>query len=63
MTARKPGRPRKIRDDDLRQLWPMRLPDKEIAARMGHSIGAIRRRARQLGLAPRRVIWSREAAS
>lgn len=53
---------RPIDVDKLRRLWPTRLPDKEIAARMGHGIGAIRRRAAQIGLRRRREIWAEDAA-
>jgi pyrroloquinoline quinone (PQQ) biosynthesis protein C len=49
---------RRVNDDELRRLWPTRLPDKEIAARLGHHRSVVRRRAKQLGLKPRRIVWS-----
>ena len=47
----------RVNDDELRRLWPTRLPDKELAARLGHDRGVIRRRAKTIGLKPRRVVW------
>lgn len=52
---------RRIDDAVLRKLWFSRLPDKVVAARMGHHRGVLRRKAIKLGFPPRRVIWSREA--
>ena len=49
---------RRIDDDALKRLWSTRLPDKELAARLGHHRSVIRRRAAKLGLKPRRVIWT-----
>jgi pyrroloquinoline quinone (PQQ) biosynthesis protein C len=57
---------KKIDDDMLKRLWPSRLSDKEIAERMGHHRGVLRRRAAAIGLPTRRAIWSAatsEAAS
>ena len=51
---------KRVNDTQLMELWPTRLPDKEIAARMGHSLGTVRRRAMQIGLKPRRVVWSED---
>ena len=48
---------RRVNDKELRHLWSTRLSDKEIAARLGHHLGVIRRRAGVLGLKPRRIIW------
>ena len=51
---------RKVDDDELRRLWPTRLSDKELAARLGHHRSVIRRRADTLGLQPRRLIWNEQ---
>jgi hypothetical protein len=58
---RKDGTPvRRVDDEALRRLWPTRLPDKELAARLGHDRGTLRRRAAALGLpTSRRAIWGR----
>lgn len=50
--------PRKVDDLKLMQLWYSRIPDREMAACMGHDRGVLRRRAKHLGLPPRRVIWA-----
>lgn len=42
----------------LIKLWPTRLPDKELAARLNRHRSVIRRQAELLGLKPRRVVWS-----
>jgi len=52
--------PIKIDDEKLKKLWPTRLPDKVLAVRMGHGLGALHRRARRLGLPYRRQIWGME---
>jgi hypothetical protein len=59
-TLRARRRPKRINEALLQRLWPTRLADKELAARLGHGRGHVRRVAQRLGLAPRRVIWSRE---
>lgn len=51
---------RRVDDEELKRLWPTRLPDKELAARLGHHRGVVRRRARQLGLRPRLEVWSHQ---
>lgn len=51
---------RKIDDEKLRLLWPTRLPDKHIAHVMGHRRPVLNRRARTIGLKPRRLIWLEE---
>lgn len=58
--AQKPRRSkRRIDDEQLIRLWPTRLSDDELAARLGHGRGAIRRRAEALGLPHhRRAIWA-----
>lgn len=50
---------KRIDDNLLKKLWPTRLPDKELARRLGKHRGVLRRRAARLGLPLRRVIWSR----
>jgi hypothetical protein len=57
-----PSGVRYVNDDLLRLLWPTRLSDKELAARLGHHRSVVRRRAVRLGLKPRREVWSSEAA-
>lgn len=52
----------KIDEPLLRKLWPMRIPDKVLAERMGRYRGVIRRRAKKLGLPLRRALWGRRAA-
>lgn len=52
-----PPRVRRVNDDELRRLWPSRLSDKEIAARLGHHRSVVRRRAARIGLRPRRLVW------
>src|SRR6266516_5237355 len=50
------------RDAELRALWAQKLADPEIGARMGITIGAVRNRARKIGLRhgrPRHM-WSEE---
>lgn len=49
---------RRIDDLELMHLWYSQIPDAEMAARMDHNRGALRRRAKQLGLKPRREIWA-----
>ncbi len=51
---------RRVDDAELERLWPTRLPDKELAARLGHHRSVVRRRAAALGLSPRRLIWSQQ---
>lgn len=54
---------RRINDTELKRLWPTRISDKELAARMGHHRGSLRRRAEKLGLPKsRRLIWNDDAA-
>ena len=48
---------RRVNDEELRRLWPTRLSDKEIAARLGHHRSVVRRRAQTIGLKPRRIVW------
>lgn len=53
---------KRVNDDELRRLWPTRLSDKEIASRLGHHRSVIRRRAENLGLKPRRIVWAEQDA-
>lgn len=46
--------PKRIDDEALRKLWFTPLPDKIIAARLGHHRGVLRRRAIKLGLPSQR---------
>lgn len=50
------SKPKSIDDEALRKLWFSALPDKIIAARLGHHRGVLRRRAVKLGLPLRTVI-------
>ena len=54
-------KPIRVDDEKLKLLWPSRLPDKVLAAKMGHDRGTLHRRARALGLPYRRNIWAMEA--
>ncbi len=54
--------PRKVDDLKLMELWYSRIPDEEMAARMDHNRGVLRRRAKKLGLKPRREIWALQDA-
>lgn len=49
---------RRIDDLELMRLWYSRIPDEEMATQMDHNRGALRRRAKQLGLRPRRELWA-----
>ncbi len=44
----------------LRRLWATKLGDKEIAARLARTRGCMRRKAEQIGLRPRRLIWAEQ---
>ena len=46
--------------DALRKLWETRLPDKLVADRLGVTMGAMRRQARNMGLISRRLIWAQQ---
>jgi transcriptional regulator of acetoin/glycerol metabolism len=52
--------PRRINDALLRHLWPSRLPDKELAHRLGHDRSTLYRRARKIGLPNRRTLWAKD---
>lgn len=56
-------RRRKVDDAELRRLWMMGLPDKEIAARLGHHRSVVRRRAATLGMPPLQIVRVRAFAS
>lgn len=49
---------RRIDDAKLTKLWYTRLSDKQIAVRMDHDVGTLRRRAANIGLPARRSIWN-----
>lgn len=55
-----PRKPIKVDDTKLIALWSSRLPDKVLAAKMGHGRAVLHRRARALGLPYRRSIWAKE---
>lgn len=50
--------PRRIDDLELMKLWYSKIPDAEMAEKMDHNRGALRRRAKRLGLRPRRELWA-----
>lgn len=58
MKFRRPRR--KIDANLLRRLWPTRISDPKLAERLGHGRGAVRRKAKALGLRPRREIWNED---
>lgn len=52
------ARKKAINDTELRRLWPTHMTDCAIAKKLGHSKGALRRRAVKLGLpSSRRKLW------
>lgn len=54
--------PRMIDDLRLMELWYSWISDDEMAALMDHSRGVLRRRAKRLGLKPRREIRAMKEA-
>lgn len=54
-------RRKKLNDDKLRTLWPLRISDADMAQRLGCHRNTVRRRAAKLGLPLRREIWAEEA--
>ena len=55
--------PRPIDEDMLRALWPSMLSDYDLADRLGHDRGVVRRKAAKLGLLPRRLARVRHQSS
>lgn len=53
--------PRRIDDLELMRLWYSRIPDEQMAEKMDHNRGVLRRRAKRLGLRPRKEIWQMQA--
>jgi len=59
------GRKRRFTDEDraeLARLWPLDIPDKEIAFRMGRHRAVLHLQARRMGLAHRRAIRAERRA-
>lgn len=53
------GRWRRITDEDraeLARLWPLDIPDKEIAHRLDRHRAVLHKEAKYMGLKPRRVL-------
>lgn len=48
--------PQPFNDELLKKLWPTDLTDDDLAENLGHGRGALRRRAKALGLPLRRNI-------
>ena len=53
------GRKRRFTDEDraeLARLWPLDIPDKEIAFRLNRHRAVLHKEARRMGLTPRRAL-------
>ena len=59
------GRKRRFTDEDraeLARLWPLDIPDKEIAFRLNRHRAVLHKEARRMGLTPRRAIRAERRA-